>query len=471
MATSLPRNNCLHYYTSWKGALRHEFLQHYWSKLIAGLIVEIQVAAVASELEIASLRCDNLQRRQRFAGFYVTSRLNPAVDKSGGTITILLMIMILVVFLITGMFLSVLPLHLQMRLGQSNFIIGLITGLQFIVALGSRIFAGTYTDRHGPKSAVIIGLIMAIASGGFSLASLGLLGNPLASVVVLAVGRALLGGGECFALVGAVSWAMGVMGRQVAGSAISRIGMAMYVGLAAGAPIGSILYNSYGFAFVGLASILLPTLALLAILPLLALQPEKQEGGAFWLVLRAVWEPGLGLSFASLGYGATITFSILLFTERGWQPAWAALTIFAVAFILARLLLGHLPDRIGGARVAQIFAILQMAGLALMALSPSAVLGFASSALAGFGYSLVYPGLGLEAVQRAPPANRGLAIGVYTAFLELTLGIVSPLLGLLAGWVGLGAVFMVSALCTSGTILIATLLRANSMTALEPEPR
>lgn len=381
------------------------------------------------------------------------------------------MAMIFVVFLITGMFLSVLPIYLQVRLGQSTFIVGLITGLQFIVALGSRIFAGSYADRHGPKSAVIIGLVMAIFSGGLSIASLGLLSNPFASIVVLALGRALLGGGECFALVGAVSWAMGVVGRQAAGSAIAKIGMAMYVGLAAGAPVGSLLYNDYGFSFVGLASILLPTLALFMILPLRALQPEKQESGAFWLVLHAVWKPGLGLSFASLGYGATITFSILLFTERGWQPAWAALTIFAVAFILARMFLGHLPDRIGGARVAQIFAILQMAGLALMALSPVPLLGFASSALAGFGYSLVYPGLGLEAVLRAPAANRSLAIGTYTAFLELTLGIVSPLLGLLASWVGLGAVFMVSALCTAGTILIAAHLRANPVTTLESKKR
>ena len=51
-----------------------------------------------------------------------------------------------------------------------------------------------------------------------------------------------------------------------------------------------------------------------------------------------------------------------------------------------------------------------MIGLALLAFSPFMILGFASSALSGFGYSLIYPGLGLEAVIRALVASRGLAI-------------------------------------------------------------
>ena len=189
--------------------------------------------------------------------------------------------------------------------------------------------------------------------------------------------------------------------------------------------------------------------------------------GAFWTVARAVWKPGLGLAFASLGYGATIAFSTLLFVERGWQPAWLALTVFAIAFILARVVLGDLPDRIGGAKVAQGFAVLQMTGLALIALSPWAVLGFTGSALAGFGYSLVYPGLGLEAVMRAPAASRGKAIGTYTAFLEMTLGLATPLLGLLASWVNLGAVFLGSAICTAGTIAVCTHLKSSHLLLVE----
>ena len=78
--------------------------------------------------------------------------------------------------------------------------------------------------------------------------------------------------------------------------------------------------------------------------------------------------------------------------------------------------------------------------------------------LTGFGYSLVYPGFGVEAVRRTPPESRGLATGAYTAFLDLALGLANPALGLVASWVGLGAVFLVSALVVLCAAAIAVRL-------------
>jgi len=75
------------------------------------------------------------------------------------------------------------------------------------------------------------------------------------------------------------------------------------------------------------------------------------------------------------------------------------------------------------------------------------------AALTGFGYSLVYPGFGVEAVRRAPAQSRGLAMGAYTAFLDLTLGLASPALGLIGSVAGIGAVFLTSAvvvICAAG---------------------
>ena len=79
----------------------------------------------------------------------------------------------------------------------------------------------------------------------------------------------------------------------------------------------------------------------------------------------------------------------------------------------------------------------EAAGLALIWFASKAVLAAAGAALTGFGYSLVYPGLGVEAVRRAPPQSRGLAMGAYTVFLDVALGFGSPALGLIAGWTGL----------------------------------
>src|SRR5207302_6732854 len=101
------------------------------------------------------------------------------------------------------------------------------------------------------------------------------------------------------------------------------------------------------------------------------------------------------------------------------------------------------------------------AGLALLWLAPDRVLAAAGAALTGFGYSLVYPGLGVEAVRRAPPQSRGLAMGAYTVFLDVALGFGGPALGLIAGWTGLGSVFLASAMLVLCAAVIAARLRRS----------
>lgn len=172
---------------------------------------------------------------------------------------------------------------------------------------------------------------------------------------------------------------------------------------------------------------------------------------SFTKVVGAVWAPGVGLAFSSVGFGAVTTFVVLLFAQRGWGLAWLALTVFATGFVLARVLFGHLADRIGGAKVALVSALVEAVGLVLVWLAPW-------GAVAGFGYSLVYPGFGVEAVRRAPAESRGLAMGAYTAFPDLALGLANPALGLLAGGFGLGTVFLASALAVACSAFVAARL-------------
>jgi MFS family permease len=181
-------------------------------------------------------------------------------------------------------------------------------------------------------------------------------------------------------------------------------------------------------------------------------------------VLGAVWLPGFGSALSSVGFGAMIAFSSLLSAERGLSPLWLTFSAFAIALVAARLFLGHTPDKLGGAKVALVCVFIEAGGLALIWFASNPVLAAAGAALTGFGYSLVYPGLGVEAVRRAPPQSRGLAMGAYTVFLDVALGFSSPALGLIAGWTGLGSVFLASAiLVLCAAVIAAWLLRKNSL--------
>ena len=349
-------------------------------------------------------------------------------------------------------------------LDLGTFVVGLVTGSQFAASLGSRVWSGHYADSRGAKRAVVAGLLAAAASGLLYLLSLPLVGTPVASVTVLLLGRALLGAAESFIITGAVSWGLALVDPGSTGKVIAWMGTAMFAAMALGAPVGGALYAHYGFASIALATALLPLATLLVVAPLSPVAPLHRGRPALTRVLGAVWVPGLGAAFGSVGFGAIIAFGSLLFAERGWSPVWLAFSAFAAALIVARVACGHLPDRLGGARVALVCALVEAAGLALIWLAPGRVLAAVGAALAGFGYSLVYPGLGIEAVRRAPPESRGLAMGAFTACLDLALGVASPALGLFADGAGLGAVFLAGTLVVlCAAVVAARLLRAPSL--------
>jgi MFS family permease len=386
------------------------------------------------------------------SGLHPTSRKAP-----GSTALVPVMAAIFVAFLVIGLALPVLPLHVHQGLGLGAFMVGLVAGSQFGAAILSRAWAGRQADTRGAKFAVIAGLAIAVVSGLLYFASLALAARPAASVIVLLLGRALLGAGESFIITGGQSWALSILTVRNTSKALAWVGSAMFAAFAAGAPIGSALYAHFGFGAIALATMLLPLATLLCVLPLRGFPPVPRAQVGLMRVMASVWFPGLGAALSSIGFGAIIAFSALLFVARGWV-AWPAFSAFALVFILTRLLLGHLGDRFAPAKVAFACVVVEAAGLAMLWLSPSLALALAGAALAGFGYSLVYPALGVEAVRAVPPQNRGLAMGAYTAFLDMALGFGTPALGLLADRAGLGSVFGASMLAALGAAGIAAVL-------------
>jgi len=336
-----------------------------------------------------------------------------------------------------------------------------VAGSQFAAAILSRVWAGRQSDTRGPKFAMIAGLTIAAASGGLYLLSMTAISRPAVSVMILLLGRLLLGIGESFIIIGGQSWALAILTLRNTSKAIALVGSAMFAAFAVGAPIGSALYSRFGFAGVAVTTALLPLLTLLCFAALQAVPPIPRQQAGFMKIMSSVWMPGLGAALSSIGFGAITAFSALLFVAQGWA-AWPAFTVFAAVFILARLFLAHLADRLPAPRVALLSVLVEAVGLALLAVSPSLAAALAGAALTGFGYSLVYPALGVEAVRGGPPQNRGLAMGAYTAFLDVALGFGTPVLGFLAERVGLGSAFVASALAALGTAVIAGFLLNKS---------
>lgn len=126
--------------------------------------------------------------------------------------------------------------------------------------------------------------------------------SPIISVVILLLGRAVLGGTKSFIITGGVSWGLAMNDSGHAGKVIAWVGTAMFAALAFSGPLGTMIFAAHGFAAIGLMTALLPLLLLL----LLLRAPNPRPGPArtkstFRDVIGAVWLPGLGAALSSIG--------------------------------------------------------------------------------------------------------------------------------------------------------------------------
>jgi MFS family permease len=269
---------------------------------------------------------------------------SPVAARSVVAALLPIMTAVFVAFLVTGLAMPVLPLYVHEGLGLGTFVVGLVAGAQFTAALLSRFWSGSYADSRGGKHAVVIGLLLAVAAGLVYFLSLRFANAPVTSATILLLGRAVLGGAESFIITGALSWGLALAGPENTGKVMAWVGTSMYVAFAIGAPSGSALYAAYGFAAIAFATTLIPLATLLLVLPQRAVAPQvhARRRPSFTRVVGAVWAPGVGLAFSSVGFGAVTTFVVLLYAQRGWGLAWLALTVFATAFVMARVLFAHL---------------------------------------------------------------------------------------------------------------------------------
>jgi hypothetical protein len=141
--------------------------------------------------------------------------------------------------------------------------------------------------------------------------------------------------------------------------------------------------RGHGFVAIALASALIPLGTLVLVVPLSPTAPPSHARAGFTRIIAVVWLPGLALALSGVGFGAITTFIVLFFAQHGWGQAWFAFTALSVAFIAGRLIFGHLPDKVGGARVALVCMLIEAAGQALIWLASSSPWHWLASRSAG----------------------------------------------------------------------------------------
>jgi len=347
-------------------------------------------------------------------------------------------------YLSIGLPLAVLPAFVHLHMGLHAALAGLVISIQYIATFLSRPWAGRISDSAGARVSVLWGMAACAFSGVLLLAAVVIPLTPALVFSTLVASRLVLGVGESLGSTGATLWGISSAGPQNTAKVISYNGVATYGGLALGAPLGVILNKHAGLASLGILTAVLGAVSLVFAQRRSPAPVTPGEHLPFRAVLGRVAPHGMALALGGLGYSVLATFVTLYYISRNWNENEAALclTAFGVAFIAARLLLIQTINRFGGFPVCIACMAVESAGVLLIFAAGTPWLASCGAALTGFGFSLVFPALGVEAVKRVPIPNRGTALGVFTGFSDVSFFLVGPIAGEVIGLWGYRSAFL-----------------------------
>jgi Na+/melibiose symporter-like transporter len=209
--------------------------------------------------------------------------------------------------------------------------------------------------------------------------------------------------------------------------------------------------------------------ALALILPLKPAPPRRHTGARR---RRSVALPtamtfllvGFGIS-AFLLEGAARTWSIIYMRDSFVSPDWLeslALTVFLAFMAVERLVADRFTERFGPPMVARVLMAIAAAGLMLIALAPTPLLGLLGFALTGLGTSAIYP-LTLSAAARLPDRPSSENVAAVTMVGSIAVLAAPAVLGSIATHYGIRLTFAVLIPATMLSFALAWVLRARKI--------
>jgi len=160
-------------------------------------------------------------------------------------------------------------------------------------------------------------------------------------------------------------------------------------------------------------------------------------------------------------------FLSVYFLAEHWRFGSLGLTCFGLAFVAGRLFGGHLPERLGGVKVAMLSLSIEAVGQGFIAFAPSPILALVGAVLTGAGCSLIYPSMGVEVVKRVPASIRATALGGFAAFQDLSYAVSGPVAGTLSDHLGYESIFLMGMACALIGLCLVIVMRRRDRNSSE----
>lgn len=352
----------------------------------------------------------------------------------------------------------IVPLYVTETLSRSTATAGLMTTVYTIAACASRPVNGVLTDRIGRRTMMLIG----ISLFGLSCLVCGL----IPSLLVLAVGRVLMGIGYSSATTACNTASTDVIPEARISEGIGYFGMSQSVASAFGPAIASVAVGWLGNQFSLLA---VTAISLCAVILTFFIRYEKQrkipvapkgkkEKGAFFE--RTALLPSLFQLLSLFLIACVMCFMTLYIVSLGFEAATAGVffLISSVFIVGVRLAFSKLMNRLPTAAfLVPGYVLLGALCLYLPHIDSKAGV-YISAVIYGMAHGVIWMALGSEAVRLAPPEKRGAANATFYFAFDAAIGLGAAFWGAMIDAVGYIRCFHIIAVCAA--ILIVACIPA-----------
>jgi len=344
------------------------------------------------------------------------------------------------------------PLFLE-QFHPSKSRVGLIMGINSLMAIVIRPFFGRTIDIQGGKKISLAGIFffMAVVPLFHLVRDAGIL--PL-------VLRALTGAAWGIGMTATLAICSDLAPVEKLAHSIGVVGVAGIIASALGPLVGEEIIRRFGFKGLFNASLAFLGLAFLAMLltkPILKPDdidkprlPSPLKKLSFWPILIIASMP----IFHGAVRGAIVNFIVLFGKSIRLERVGPFFFVFSLAAIVTRLGIGDLSDRYGRKQV--IFPAACLISLNLFWISRVQSFGMflVNGFVAGLGQGLIFPALSTYIIDILGRENKGFALSLYLSLFDVGMGLGSPFFGWISDIAGYRKMYVVS----GALLLLSTMI-------------
>ncbi|MBM3660177.1 MAG: MFS transporter [Actinobacteria bacterium] len=343
-------------------------------------------------------------------------------------------------FLSIGVVIPEIPRFVKHELDGGSLAVGVTVGALFVGAVLLRPLAGRIGDRYGRKLLIVTGAAtVGVSMIGYALAD---------SLLTLIAARVVTGLGEAAFFVGAATMITDLAPVERRGEAISYWSVAVYSGFAFGPAIGETVQREWGYttlwllaAAFGFASAALGCFTR-------EVARVRHDGPPQPLINRRALAPGTVLFAGLVATAAFGAFMPLYGPDVGIDDVAIVFTVFGLLVLAIRVFGARLPDILGGARAGTVALVATGVGMLCMAAWPSVAGLFVGVVIFAVGSAFLYPAMMLMALEGSTEQDRGSAVGTISSCFDLSQGLGSLLVGVVAALTSYRGAFAASSVAT-----------------------